>query len=117
MTEDLTPRKGRVFIGSPIAGGKPKLLVVKAARTRRDGTHSSCILVSEEPGVGGRPLFAEYSLTLPLDGQLHGYRRVTLAQVGVAGTMAPSIGHSIPTDAMILVTKDRLGSKIDLFST
>lgn len=117
MIEDLTPRKGRVFIGSPVEGGKPKLLVVKAARTRRDGTHSSCILVSEEPGVGGRPLFAEYSLTLPRDGQLHGYRRVTLAHVGVARDVSANTGRSVPTDAVVIVTRDRTGGTTALFET
>ncbi|MDQ1584571.1 MAG: hypothetical protein QOF36_2625 [Microbacteriaceae bacterium] len=117
MTEDLTPRKGRVFIGPLTSGGKPKLCVVKAARTRRDGTHSSCVLLTEEPGVGGHPLYGEYRMTLPLDGQLRGFRRVTLAQVGIARDVSANTGRSVPTDAVCIVTRDRTGGTTDVFNT
>jgi hypothetical protein len=56
-------------------------------------------------------VFAEYSVRLPLDGQLHGYRRVTLAQVGIANEIAGNNGKTVPTDAVCIVTRDRTGGK------
>lgn len=108
MTEDLEAKPGRVFVG-PI-DGRVKLFVVKSVRRRKDGTVSSCKVTWEGDGV-----FAEANMTMPKDGIMRGYRRVTLSLVGLAVDLAGAVGSKVPTDAMVIVTRDRTGGGRDLF--
>jgi hypothetical protein len=107
MTEDLTARPGRVFVGYLDGSRRIQMFTVKSVRKRRDGTPSSAVLVCEEQGVGGTVLDAEYKVSLPKDGKLTGLRRVTVAQVGWAKHLAEQVGSKIPTDALVIVTRDR----------
>lgn len=111
MTEDLTPIAGRVFVGD-VGGMGVKLVTVKSVRRRRDGTPSSATVTYETGEVS-----AVVSLRMPKDGKMHGFRRVTLAQIGTASAMTKLTGQSIPTDAVCIITRDRTGGPNDLFKT
>jgi hypothetical protein len=118
MTEDLTAVKGRVFVGNlERKDGPPRLYTVTSVRRNRAGTPTSCKLTMESPGVGGSELVAEFGVTLPKDGKLHGLRRVTLARFGLARVIADDVGRTVPTDAVVLVTGDRCAHPPDLFDT
>ena len=112
MTEDLTPSPGRVFVGRLSPSGGLKLLTVKSVRRRKTGIPSSAILTYESIENEVR---AEVSMTLPADGKMHGFRRVTVAHVATAKVLTEHVGDKVPTDAVVIVTRDRVGSeKVEL---
>lgn len=109
MTEDLTPVAGRVFVGD-VGGMGVKLITVKSVRKRRDGTASTATVTYETGEVR-----AEVSLRMPKDGKMHGYRRVTLAGkfYGTLSQVCEAKGRDIPTDAFVIVTRDRVTNPAD----
>lgn len=111
MTEDLTPLAGRVFVGEV---GTPhlKLITIKSVRRRRDGTPSSCVITWETGEVR-----AQANMRLPKDGKMHGFRRVTLERIGYAKAIADVVGLEVPTDSIVIVTRDRTGGTPDIFKT
>lgn len=109
MTEDLTPKRGRAFVGYPTGHGALQVVTIMSVRHRHDGTPSSCKVIWESPGVGGEPVVADATLTLAKDGLMHGFRRVTAAQVGIANEVAENTGKTVPADAVCIVTRDRTG--------
>jgi hypothetical protein len=104
MTEDLTPLPGRVFIADTTGSGHLDLVTIKTVRRRKDGTPSNCTAIWEARGI-----IAEGRITVPKSGKMTGWRRVTLAQVGLAKDLSAAVGESVPTDAVVIVTKDRTG--------
>jgi hypothetical protein len=103
MTAELEVRQGRVFVGNVM--GHLKMVVVKSVRRNRKGTPTSCVLTYESDQVE-----AELRVTLGESGELTGFRRVTLAQVGTARHLANLVGSEVPTDSLVIVTRDRVGS-------
>lgn len=110
MTEDLKPIPGRVFVADVTGTGRYRQLVtIKSARKRKDGTYSSCVITWEANGSNGEPVFAEGRVSVPKSGEMVGWRRVTLARIGLAKDLRTAVGESVPTDAVVIVTKDRTG--------
>jgi hypothetical protein len=104
MTADLKVIPGRVFVGNVM--GRPQMVTVKSVRRNRKGTRpTSCVLTYESDQIE-----AELRVTLGESGELTGFRRVTLAQVGTARHLANLVGSQIPTDSVVIVTRDRVGS-------
>lgn len=104
MTEDLTPLPGRIFVG--LMYNRPHLITIKSVRRRKDGTPTSCRIIWESSEV-----IADATMKLPKDGKMNGWRRVTLAQVGLAKDLSQYVGSRVPTDAVVIVTKDRTGGE------
>lgn len=104
MTEDLTPIAGRVFVA--LIDGRLKMVTVKSVRKRRDGTPSSCQVTWETGEV-----IATASFGIPKTGKMTGWRRVTLARIGLAKDLSSEVGSKVPTDAVVIVTRDRTGGE------
>lgn len=102
MTENLTPIPGRAFFGD-VGGMGTKLVTVRSVRKRKDGTASKVTLIYETDEVQ-----AVVTLNMPKDGLMHGFRRVSVALYGTARRMSDLTGSKVPTDAFVLVTRDRI---------